>query len=59
MATKKVATSTVQQIRNQLMEVRLNIRAGQQKNTNAHKELKKQLAQELTKIKAQQLTNKK
>lgn len=58
MATKKVATSSVQQIRNQLMETRLNIRAGQQKNTNAHKSLKKQLAQELTKIKAQQLTNK-
>lgn len=51
MATKKVAATitTATQIRNQLMEMRLNIRAGQQKNTNAHKPLKKQLAQLLTK----------
>lgn len=48
MATKKAVVTTIAQIRNQLMEMRLNIRAGQQKNTNAHKPLKKQLAQQLT-----------
>lgn len=36
-------------VRGKLLGIRLDIKAGTQKNTNAHKKLKKELAQLLTK----------
>lgn len=42
---KKIA-----EVRGKLTAVRLDIRAGVEKNTNAHKKLKKELAQLLTKL---------
>lgn len=54
MATKKENTTTnknntLAELRAKLAQVRLNIAAGQEKNTNAAKPLKKQIAQLLTK----------
>lgn len=53
MAVKKKESSalTLAQLKAKLLETRLNIRARQEKNTNAHKPIKKQIAQELTKRK--------
>lgn len=57
MATKKTTTKTekvlnhdqeVAKTRQELAAVRLDIKAGVEKNTNAHKALKKKLAQLLT-----------
>jgi ribosomal protein L29 len=60
MATKKTETTNrsellkkIAELRGKLQEVRLNIRAGQEKNTNAHKKFKKELAQLLTKLNTQ------
>lgn len=49
MATKKRENSSLKELRTKLLEVRLAIKARQEKNTNAHKGLKKQIAQLLTK----------
>lgn len=50
MAAKKTAPiNELAQLKAKLMEVRLNIKARQEKNTNAHKATKKQIAQLLTK----------
>lgn len=53
MAAKKPQAPVLNlaQLRAKLLETRLNIRARQEKNTNAHKPIKKQIAQELTKRK--------
>ncbi len=40
------------QLKTKLAHVRLTIKAGQEKNTNAHKKLKKEIAQLLTKPKS-------
>lgn len=52
MATKKSETTNPQveinKLKTELRQVRLDIKAGVEKNTNAHKSLKKQLAQALT-----------
>lgn len=52
MATKPAKSSSPSEIsilKNKLMEMRLAIKAHQEKNTNAHKATKKQIAQLLTK----------
>lgn len=50
---KKVKTSkgskTLLELKKELINIRLKIRAGQEKNTNAHKPIKKQISQLLTK----------
>ncbi len=46
---KKTNPTNLSDLKARLMEVRLNIKARQEKNTNAHKALKKQIAQLLTK----------
>ncbi len=40
----------VSELRGQLLTKRLDIKAGMEKNTNAHKPLKRELAQLLTKL---------
>lgn len=53
MATKKTENTDQNKLialRLKLSEVKLNIKAGIEKNTNAHKPLKKEVAQLLTKI---------
>lgn len=40
---------TLEESKIQLASIKLNIRAGLEKNTNAHKKIKKQIAQLLTK----------
>ncbi len=53
--TKKTATpaptQTLEEMKIKYAEIRLTVRAGKEKNTNAHKKLKKQIAQFLTKTK--------
>lgn len=51
MAKKTTPTTNVFELKKKLLEIRLAIKARQEKNTNAHKALKKQIAQELTKLK--------
>jgi ribosomal protein L29 len=57
MATKKTKTTTKKssnplvELRKKYAVTRVDIRAGREKNTNAHKSIKKQIAQELTKLK--------
>ena len=41
--------NTIQKMRQDLIKIRLNIRAGKEKNTNAHKKIKKEIARFLTK----------
>ena len=48
-STNKTNLTNLSDLKARLMEVRLNIKARQEKNTNAHKALKKQIAQLLTK----------
>jgi hypothetical protein len=58
MATEKTKTPSdrdqllikVGQLRGKILETRLNIKAGTEKNFNAHKPLKRELAQLLTKL---------
>lgn len=58
MATKTTTTTTdtkdllkkIKEVRLQLWDTRLNVKAGKEKNTNAHLPYKKQLAQLLTKL---------
>jgi ribosomal protein L29 len=50
--TKKTDTTpvmTLDQLKIRLSELKLNIKAGLEKNTNAHKAIKKQISQLLTK----------
>jgi|APSaa5957512535_1039671.scaffolds.fasta_scaffold275642_1 hypothetical protein len=54
MATKKGKTSkktpnSLAELRKKYTVTKINIKAGKEKNTNAHKSIKKQIAQELTK----------
>lgn len=49
MATKKPAVNQIEELKTKIMSIRLNIKAHQEKNTNAHKALRKELAQLLTK----------
>lgn len=46
--TNKSKTSNLSDLRNKLLEIKLAIKAHQEKNTNAHKAIKKQIAQLLT-----------
>lgn len=47
--TKTDIIQTIDELKIKLSGIKLNIRAGQEKNTNAHKKLKKEIAQLLTK----------
>ncbi len=49
MAKKKEDTQSLVALKTKLMEIKLAIKAHQEKNTNAHKAVKKQIAQLLTK----------
>jgi len=55
MATKKTKTTSkktpnsLAELRKKYALIKINIRAGREKNTNAHKPIKKQIARELTK----------
>lgn len=49
MAKKKEDTQSLPALKTKLMEIKLAIKAHQEKNTNAHKATKKQIAQLLTK----------
>ena len=52
MTKKKIATTTsLAELKTKLVSIRLSIKSGQEKNTNAHKKLKKEIAQLLTKSK--------
>ncbi|MBI2326481.1 hypothetical protein HYU91_03770 [Candidatus Collierbacteria bacterium] len=42
-------TDSLSSLKTKIMEIRLSIKAHQEKNTNAHKATKKQIAQLLTK----------
>lgn len=58
MATKTTTTTTdlnkkIEETKLKLVSTRLDIRSGKNKNTNAHKPFKKQLAQLLTQAKSQ------
>ena len=44
-------TETLEELKIKLADIRLKIKAGQEKNTNAHKKTKVQIAQFLTKLK--------
>lgn len=44
-------TETLEELKIKLADIRLKIKAGQEKNTNAHKKTKVQIAQLLTKTK--------
>lgn len=48
MAKKKEDTQSLASLKTKLMEIKLAIKAHQEKNTNAHKATKKQIAQLLT-----------
>lgn len=48
MAKKKEETQSLSALKTKLMEIKLAIKAHQEKNTNAHKAVKKQIAQLLT-----------
>lgn len=49
--TKKKSLSPLAELRKKYAIIRVDIKAGREKNTNAHKAIKKQIAQELTKLK--------
>lgn len=51
MPKTKIVTpaSTLEELKIQLASIKLNIRAGIEKNTNTHKKIKKQIAQLLSK----------
>lgn len=44
-------TQSLEELKTKFAEIKLAIRANQEKNTNAHKKIKKQIAQFLTKSK--------
>lgn len=47
--SNKSSSTNLSDLRIKLLEIRLAIKAHQEKNTNAHKSLRKQIAQILTK----------
>lgn len=47
--SKKPNLTNVPDLKTKIMEIRLSIKAHQEKNTNAHKAVRKQIAQLLTK----------
>lgn len=51
--TKSTTTATpatsLAELKTKMVEIKLTIKAGQEKNTNAHKKIKKEIAQLLTK----------
>lgn len=47
--TKEELTTKLEELKTRLTQVKLSIKAGQEKNTNAHKKIKKEIAQLLTK----------
>jgi len=49
MAAKKNGTTSLSELKAKMLGIRLAIKAHQEKNTNAHKTLRKQIAQLLTK----------
>lgn len=49
---RAVQLKKISEVRAKLLETRLNIKAGVEKNTNAHKPLKRELAQLLTRLNA-------
>jgi len=49
MAAKKNETTSLSELKAKMLETRLAIKAHQEKNTNAHKAMRKQIAQLLTK----------
>lgn len=50
--TKEEFQTKLEKLKTEIAQVKLNIKAGQEKNTNAHKKLKKEIAQLLTTAKA-------
>lgn len=46
---KKTDKNTLAELKKIFAKIRIDIKAGREKNTNAHKPIKKQIAQELTK----------
>ncbi|KKT39433.1 MAG: hypothetical protein UX12_C0004G0006 [Candidatus Collierbacteria bacterium GW2011_GWC1_45_47] len=50
--TKSDLQTNLAELKTKLVSVKLSIKAGQEKNTNAHKKLKKEIAQLLTKSKS-------
>ncbi len=56
--TSKKAPNSLAELRKKYTTIKINIKAGKEKNTNAHKSLKKQIAQELTKTSINKLTSK-
>lgn len=48
-STNKTNLTNLSDLKARLIEVRLNIKTHKEKNTNAHKAIKKQIAQLLTK----------
>lgn len=46
---KTTTQDSLSELKTKLVEIKLTIKAGQEKNTNAHKKIKKQIAQLLTK----------
>ncbi len=50
--TKTENTISLEELKIKLSNIKLNIRSGQEKNTNAHKKTKVQIAQLLTKNKS-------
>ena len=47
--TKEELQTKLEELKTTLTQVRLSIKAGQEKNSNAHKKIKKEIAQLLTK----------
>jgi len=47
----ETTTETLDELKIKLSDIKLKIRAGQEKNTNAHKKIKVQIAQLLSKSK--------
>jgi len=41
-------TNSLEELKIKISQIKLSIKAGQEKNTNAHKKIKKQIAQLLT-----------
>ena len=48
-SSHKPDSSSLSSLKTKIMEIRLSIKAHQEKNTNAHKAVRKQIAQLLTK----------
>lgn len=50
--TKEELQTKLTELKTKLVSIKLSIKAGQEKNTNAHKKIKKEVAQLLTKSKS-------